>query len=195
MEENLKVDPPIEGLEKQVEVQEVLATIFSKEPIDLRNPIDEPGEEEIPAGDVEVINPITGEIEKIRSNHPSYYEAGGFKARKYKNSSKPKDIPPFVWGSMSLKERRASIAEEQKRLAFEEKEKKRAKRKSMVTLGIVVKGPNDLESNGEEEQVPAMPVCQMNPQKNRVKCVRLSLRSGERAVNTLVARPVGKKGN
>ena len=41
MEENLKVDPPIEGLEKQVEVQEVLATIFSKEPIDLRNPIDE----------------------------------------------------------------------------------------------------------------------------------------------------------
>ena len=107
MEENLKIDPPIEGLEREVEIQEVLATIFSKEPIDLRNPISEPGEEEIPAGDVEVINPITGEIEKIRSNDPSYYDAGGFKARKYKNSSKPKDIPPFVWRSMSLKERRA----------------------------------------------------------------------------------------
>ena len=74
-------DPPVEGLQKQVEVQEVMATIFSKEPIDLRNPIDEPGEEEIPAGDVEVINPITGEIDKIRSNEPSYYDAGGFKAR------------------------------------------------------------------------------------------------------------------
>ena len=76
MEENLKIDPPIEGPEKEVEIQEVLATIFSKEPIDLRNPISEPGEEEIPAGDVEVINPITGEIEKIRSNDPSYYDAG-----------------------------------------------------------------------------------------------------------------------
>ena len=89
--------------------------------------------------------------------------------------------------------RRASIAEEQKRLALEEKEKKRAKRKSMVTLGIVINGPNDLESKGDEEQVPAMPVFQMNPQKHGVKCVRLSLQSGERAVNTLVARPVGEK--
>lgn len=92
MDENLKIDPPIEGLEKQVEVQEVMATIFSKEPIDLRNPHRRPGEEEIPAGDVLVINPVTGEIEKIQSNDPSYYDAGGFKARKYKNSSKPKDI-------------------------------------------------------------------------------------------------------
>ena len=184
MEENLKIDPPIEGLEKEVEVWEVLATIFSKEPIDLRNPIDEPGEEEIPAGDVEVINPITGEIEKIRSNDPSYYDAGGFKARKYKHSSKPKDIPPW-----------ASIAEEQKRPALEEKDKKRAKRKSMVTLGIIEVGLNDLEKEGKEEQIPAMPVCQLNPQTHRVKCVRLSLQSGERAINTLVARPVGKEGN
>ena len=94
---------------------------------------------------------------------------------------------------MSLKERRASIAEEQKRLAHEEKERKRDKRKSMVTLGLGIIGPNDLESKGDEEQGPAMPVCQMNPQKHRVKCVRLSLQPGERAVNTLAARPVGKK--
>ena len=72
------------------------------------------------------------------------------------------------------------MAEEQKRLALEEKERKRAKRKPMVTLGPVINGPNDLEGKGEEEQVPAMPVCQMNPQKHRVKCVRLSLQSGER---------------
>ena len=32
MEENLKIDPPIEGLEKQIEAQEVLATIFLKSP-------------------------------------------------------------------------------------------------------------------------------------------------------------------
>ena len=137
----------------------MMATIFSKDLIDLRNAFDEPGEEEIPAGDVEVINPITGEIEKIRSDDPSFYDASGFKARRYKNSSKPKDVPPFVWRSMSQKERRASIAEEQKRLALEEKEKKRARRaKSMVTIGIALIGPNDLEAKASEEQIPAMPV-------------------------------------
>ena len=94
----------------------------------MRNTIDEPDEEEIPAGDIEVINPITGAIEKILSNDPSFYDGSGFKARRYKNSSKPKNIPPFVWRSMSLKERRASIADEQRRLALEEKEKKRARR-------------------------------------------------------------------
>ena len=63
----------------------------------------------------------------------------------------------------------------------------------LVTLGVMVTGPNDLERLNQDEPVPAMPVCQLNPQTHRVKCVRLSLQSGERAVNTLVARPVGKK--
>ena len=57
----------------------------------------------------------------------------------------------------------------------------------------MVKGPNDLEGLNQDEPIPAMPVCQLNSQTHRVKCVRLSLQSGERAVNTLVARPVGKK--
>ena len=63
----------------------------------------------------------------------------------------------------------------------------------LVTLGVMVTGPNDLERLNQDEPVPAMPVCQLNPQTHRVKCVRLSLQSGERAANTLVARPVGKK--
>ena len=42
-EENLKIDPPVENLDKDMlEIHEVIATIFSKEPIDLRNRIDMP---------------------------------------------------------------------------------------------------------------------------------------------------------
>ena len=55
---------------------------------------------------VEVINPRTGEVEKISRADPTFYNVGGFKARRYGNSSKPKDIPPFVWQSMSVKARR-----------------------------------------------------------------------------------------
>ena len=74
---NPKIDPPVEDLEKDIEVHEVIATIFSKEPIDLRNRVDEPNEGEVPDGEVEVINPITGELERIRTNDPSFYDAGG----------------------------------------------------------------------------------------------------------------------
>jgi len=70
-EENLKIDPPVEDLEKDIEVHEVIVTIFSKEPIDLRNRMDEPIEGEVPGDEVEVINPITGELERIRTNDPS----------------------------------------------------------------------------------------------------------------------------
>ena len=193
-EENLKIDPPVEDLEKDIEVHEVIVTIFSKEPIDLRNRVDEPIRGAVPDEEVEVINPITGELERIRTNDPSYYDAGGFKARKYKNSSKPKDIPPFVWQAMSQKERRASIADEQRKLALEEKEKKRAKRvKAVPMIGTLKESPNELEEYLSYEFIPAMPVCQMNPQKHRTKCIRLGIQSGEKTVNTLVARPVGKK--
>ena len=81
---------------------------------------------------------MTGKVERIRADDPSYYDASGFKARKYKNSSKPKDIPPFVWQAMSQKERRSAIVEEQRKLALEEEEKKRARRiKSLPMIGVV----------------------------------------------------------
>ena len=53
----------------------------------------------------------------IRSDDPKFYDAGGFKTRRYQGSSKPRDIPSFVWQSMSVKQRRLAIAEEQKKLA------------------------------------------------------------------------------
>ena len=61
---------------------------------------------------VEVINPKTGEVEKIPKDDPTFYDAGGFKARRYSKSRKPKDIPPFVWQAMSIKARRVAIREE-----------------------------------------------------------------------------------
>ena len=122
----------------------------------------------MPAGEVEVINPMTGEVERIRTDDPSYYDASGFKARKYKNSSKPKDIPPFVWQAMSQKERGLAIAEEQKTLALEEKEKKRARRvKAVPMIGTLKSTPNDVEKNMTYEFIRAMPTCKMNPQKHR----------------------------
>ena len=63
-EENLKIDPPVEDLEKDIEVHEVIVTIFSKEPIDLRNRVDEPIRGAVPDAEVEAINPITGELER-----------------------------------------------------------------------------------------------------------------------------------
>ena len=53
--------------------------------------------------------------------------------------------------------------------------------------------PNDLGAKASEEQVPAMPVCQMNPQNHRVKCVLDSACNLVKGLSTLVARPVGKK--
>ena len=67
---------------------------------------------------------MTGKVERIRADDPSYYDASGFKARKYKNSSKPKDMPPFVWQAMSQKERRNAIIEEQRKLARKRKKRR-----------------------------------------------------------------------
>ena len=191
-EENLIIDPPVEDLDKQIDVHQVIATIFSKEPLDLRNRIPESESDQGDEGEVEVINPMTGGIEKIKANDPSFYSADGFKARRYKNSSKPQNIPPFVWKSMSMKERRNAIAEEQKRLALKEKETKRLKRaKSTPSITVHIKSPDDKEVHLDE--APAMPTCKMNPQRHRVKCSRINIQSGEMVINTLVARPVGKK--
>ena len=51
--------------------------------------------------DIEVINPKTGSTEYISKDDPSYYDSSGFKGRRYKGSSKPKDIPTFLWRGAS----------------------------------------------------------------------------------------------
>ena len=51
--------------------------------------------------DIEVINPKTGSKEDISKDDPSYYDSSGFKGRRYKGTSKPKDIPTFLWRGAS----------------------------------------------------------------------------------------------
>ena len=46
--------------------------------------------------DIEVIDPKAGSKEYISKDNPSYYDSSGFKGRRYKGTSKPKDIPTFL---------------------------------------------------------------------------------------------------
>ena len=45
----------------------------------------------------------------------------------------------------------------------------------------------------EDEDVPVMRTCSYSQERLRVKCARVSRMSGEKIINTLVARPVNKK--
>ena len=128
--------PKYEDWNEAVATCEAMFTIFPKDILDLRErvrddpkpPDDDDGEvydddddddgDDPSGGDkIEVINPITGLKEFIRRDDPSYYSADGFKTRRYKGSSKPLEIPSFVWQSRSTKARREAIREEQKKLA------------------------------------------------------------------------------
>eukprot|EP00435_Cladocopium_sp_Y103_P003005 s701_g1.t1 len=162
------------------------------------NVIEEPVED---ADDkIEVINPKTGEIEKISKSDPTFYDTGGFKARRYKDSSKPLGIPPFVWQSMSVKARREAIREEQMKIAAKEAEKKLKARSEAELKRLEKKKPgvasiiNQLTHAYENpDEIPIMPTCAYSEQRHRVKLARVSIQSGERAINTLVARPVNRK--
>eukprot|EP00435_Cladocopium_sp_Y103_P044847 s1620_g12.t1 len=110
------------------------------------------------------------------------------------------DIPAFVWQSMSTKARRAAIRDEQKKIAEDEVEKKRKARarEQLEKLEKSTKGVasivNELhEAYQSEDEIPAMPTCKYTQERHRVKCARVSIRSGEKIINTLVARPVNKK--
>ena len=79
-------------------------TIFSQDISDLRVgaaeeiKLDEdiPGDDPLDKEIIEVSNPATGIVEKIKRDDPQYCSADGFKTRRCKGSSKPMDIPSFV---------------------------------------------------------------------------------------------------
>jgi len=128
--------PKHEAWDEAIAPCEVMLTIFHKSVIDLRERTEEeirvdeviPGDDPSDKDLIEVINPSAGVVEKIRRDDPQYYSADGFKTRRYKGSSKPMDIPSFVWQSMSVKARREAIRvrEEQMKLARDGAEKKKA---------------------------------------------------------------------
>ena len=209
LDQNFILCPKFEEWNQSIAPCEVMLTIFHKGIIDLRERTEEevkvdetiPGDDPTDKDLIEVINPSTGEVEKIRSDDPQYYSADGFKTRRYKGSSKPMDIPSFVWQSMSVKARREAIREEQMRLARDGAEKKRAARaeQELAKLEKSKKGVasiiNQLHHayHPNENDVPTIPTCKYSQDRHRVKCARVSIMSGEKIINTLVARPVNKK--
>ena len=110
------------------------------------------------------------------------------------------DIPSFVWQSMSVKARREAIREEQMKLARDGAEKKKAMRaeQNLAKLEKTKKGVASIinqlhHAYHPDDEVPNMPTCKYSQERHRVKCARVSIMSGEKIINTLVARPVNKK--
>ena len=93
------------------------------------------------------------------------------------------------------------IREEQKRLARKgaEKAEKQRAAKNLEKLEQSKKGVasivNQLHAayQQEEDPIPTMPTCKYSQERHRIKCARVSIMSGEKIINTLVARPVNKK--
>ena len=209
LDQNFILCPKYEEWNQSVARCEVMLTIFHKGILDLRDRTEEvvkvgetiPGDDPSDEDMIEVINPSNGEVEKIRRDDPQYYSADGFKTRRYKGSSKPIDIPSFVWQSMSVKARREAIRREQMKLARDGAEKKKAARaeQDLAKLEKSKKGVTSIINqlhhtyHPNEDDVPTMPTCKYSQDRQRVKCARVSIMSGEKIINTLVARPVNKK--
>ena len=104
------------------------------------------------------------------------YSADGFKTRRYKGSSKPLEIPSFVWQPMSTKARREAIREEQKKIAKSGAEKSKNARaaKDLEKLEKFKKGVastiNQLHGayHEDEASIPAMPTCNYSQERHRV---------------------------
>ena len=184
-----------------LEVVGATITILSKNELDLQTPDATPSTLPGPS-EIEVFNPYTSKAEMIRSDDPKFYDAGGFKTRRYQGSSKPKDIPSFVWQSMSVKQRRLAIAEEQKKLARvtdmaalpkKAAASKRSRHSETWALVRVSEGNAGSSSSQDAEEVPKMPVCGYSVQRHRDKLIKVGRLQGEKAINTLVARPVNRK--
>ena len=66
---------------------------------------------------VKVIDLKTSKDTLVPKDGGAHYDAGGVKARRYSGSSKPDSIPPFLWKTMSMKQRRLAIIKEEREKA------------------------------------------------------------------------------
>ena len=155
----------------------------------------DPGGDEVEM--VEVLDPVLGEKTLIPKTGSSFYDAaGGFKARKYKGSSKPPDIP-LLWKAASKAERKKAIEkyeleEARKRLMAEKDKRKAAVAEIEGKLRRFKSGdiPAEPKMGAAWEGVPAMPVQPESKQHpHREKGIL-----HQQWLNALVARPVGLAG-
>ena len=157
------------------------------------DPAEDPGGEEVEM--IEVIDPKTGETVMIPKTDSSYYSASGYKTRKYKGSSKPPDVPSFLWKAASKAEREKEIKrwerEEARRKLLAEKSKhKAAVAQADGILRHQKSGavPVELEQDAAWEGVPTMPTREPAKHPHREKGILQY-----QWLNALVARPVGQK--
>jgi len=153
--------------------------------------------------DIEVINPITGSTEYISKDDPSYYDSSGFKGRRYKGSSKPKDIPKFLWRGASKAARECAKREALLKQAAEKhdaavaKERKYNRVIDRFVTSAVPKSKDDVVSS--DDFIPAMPVItNAGGSHGGNHCHRDKLQDQSELMcfhfsNALVARPVGQK--
>ena len=133
----------------------------------------EPGGDEVEM--VEVLDPVSGEKTLIPKTDPSFYDAGGFKARKYKGSCKPPDIPPFLWKAASKAERKKAIEkyelEEARRKLMAEKDKRKAAVAEIEVERHFKSGdiPAEPKMDAAWEGVPLMPIQPEPKQHHREK--------------------------
>ena len=152
---------------------------------------DEPGGEEVEM--VEVLDPVTGETTLIPKGDSSYYDAGGYKARKYKGSLKPPDIPPFLWKARKKAIAKYELEKARKRLLAEKSKHKAAvaeiDNKLRHYKSRDIPAPAETKMDAAWEGVPLMPVeHEGKPHVHREKGILY-----EPWLNALVARPVGQK--
>ena len=190
IEENLVIHPWQDEFKSPLPEYGYTASIFSKANIELR--VREAEKDKVVAeGEIEVNDPATARVERIKANDPRYYSADGFKARRYKGSSKPMHIPPFVWQQMSVGQRRKAIEREQKKIATEEAESKAKEvHKKKPSTPATISPP---EGEAELEVIPAMPTLNRQQRRHRDKLLSMTGWQLEKAINGLVARPVNRK--
>jgi hypothetical protein len=206
--ESLSLEPPPDL--KKMDAETVEDLVSSKKTA-LKAPYD--GEDELEellreagleSDDIEVINPVTGGTEYISRDDPSYYDSSGFKARRYKGSSKPKEIPPFLWRGASKAARERAKREALLKEAAEKHDAAVAKERKYNRVITKLAATAELKSKSSEDNVPddfipAMPVISdSGGSHGGSQCHRDKLHDQSELMcfhysNALVARPVGQK--
>jgi hypothetical protein len=207
--ESLSLDAPPDP--KKMDAQTIEDLVSSKKAI-AQGAVE--GEEEfeelmreagLETDEIEVINPITGSTEYVSKDDPSYYDSSGFKGRRYKGSSKPNDIPTFLWrgASKAARERakREALLKEaaEKHDAAVAKERKYNRVVDRFATSAVPEPKNDVQTS--DDFIPVMPVLSNaggSPTHGGNHCHRDKLQDRSELMcfhfsNPLVARPVGQK--
>ena len=151
--------------------------------------------------DIEVINPITGSTEYISKDDPSYYDSKSFTGRRYKGTSKPKEIPTFLWRGASKTARGRAKGEVLLKEAAEKHDAAVAKERNynrvINRLAASAESKPKSDENVSDDFIPASsPIRGGSHGGNHCRRDKLQDQSELMCFHfskALVARPVGQK--